>query len=116
GRVHGTGGDGRGERESAGEVAGIEVPHLHRAVQVAGARLPLREVVDGGGVAPDEDALVGAGVGRDPTGHADDLLVLAWEPARNALREGEGEVHGGGDAAGSPQGRPADTGKLPPAP
>src|SRR3954462_2282791 len=70
----------------------VEVPHFDGAIEIAGTRSALREIVDGSRVSPDEHALVGSRVGREPAGHRGDLLVLPRESAGEAFREREDEI------------------------
>src|SRR4051812_6513823 len=70
----------------------VEVSHFDGAVEIAGTRSALREIVDGGRVSPDEHALVGSRVGREPAGDRGDLLVLTGEAAGDAFREREDEI------------------------
>src|SRR3954452_10223769 len=88
----------------------VEVSHFDGAVEIAGTRSALREIVDGGRVSPDEHALVGSRVGREPAGYRGDLLVLPGESAGEAFREREDEVRDRRDAEARDDSRAGRTG------
>src|SRR3954454_3481989 len=88
----------------------VEGSHFDGAIEIPGTRSALREIVDGGRVSPDEHALVGSRVGRQPAGHRGDLLVLPRESAGEAFREREDEVRDRRDAEARDDRRAGRTG------